>query len=65
MSAPLTCELIGGPKDGDVVAVEDEVYWGHGEIYFPASDTAIEPVAAYRWIFGAAGHLDFIGYEVS
>jgi hypothetical protein len=60
----MRCELRGGPKDGGVILVDDpnDIFFDQ-EWYFPHDSQTIQPVAAYRWLFGAADHLDFAGYE--
>jgi hypothetical protein len=58
----MKCELRGGPKDGDFVEIKLSVMFD-GEMYFPHDERTIEPIATYRWLFGEADHLDFVGYE--
>lgn len=58
----MTCQLIGGPRDGQVVEVDAHLVMGDAEVYFPHDAHTIEPIAAYRWLFGYPDHLDFAGY---
>jgi hypothetical protein len=58
----MICELKGGPKDGDVIDVDPNFIWGDHELYIPDQSTDPMLIATYRWLFGAADHLDFSGY---
>lgn len=33
------------------------------EMYFPHDAQTVQPIAVYRWLFGAADHLDFAGWQ--
>lgn len=68
----MICELKGGPLDGALVDIEvgsiGDSPWidDDFEMYFPHDGTPggqIEPISTYRWLFGAADHLDFAGWQ--
>lgn len=48
----------GQAWQSDQLWIDDDL-----EVYFPHDEKTIHPIAIYRWLFGAADHLDFAGYE--